>query len=140
MIEVDVVTFERYCSFSYGGYPVSKRKSDWISARIYYFPHHVTEYPDSTRVPENFWIFTRRILLGLDIYPRGSRVRPGLPTPKSDCRCRRGIALCARNFSYLHPPTIDEISKPMYLCHSKAFEACTVGIDAFLVADGKGVR
>src|SRR6266404_1875905 len=62
---------------------VSKRKSDWISARIYYFPHHVTEYPDSTRVPENFWIFTRRILLGLDIYPRGPRVRPGLPTPKS---------------------------------------------------------
>src|ERR1700722_363425 len=51
-------------------------------------------------------------------------------------RCRRGIALCARNFSYLHwhPPTIDEISKPMYLCDSKAFEACTVGIDAFLVA------
>src|SRR6266404_780842 len=46
---------------------VSKRKSDWISARIYYFPHHVTEYPDSTRVPENFWIFTRRILFGLDI-------------------------------------------------------------------------
>jgi len=70
-------------SFSYGGCPVSKRKSDWISARIYYFPHHVTEYPDSTRVPENFWIFTRRILFGLDIYPRGSRVRPGLPTPKS---------------------------------------------------------
>jgi len=62
---------------------VHKRKSDWISARIYYFPHHVTEYPGSTRVPENFWIFTRRILFGLDIYPRGSRVRPGLPTPKS---------------------------------------------------------
>ena len=77
------MTFERYCSFSYGGCPVSKRKSDWISARIYYFPHHMTEYPDSTRVPENFWIFTRRILFGLDIYPRGSRVRPGLPTPKS---------------------------------------------------------
>src|ERR1700727_3063359 len=38
--------------------------------------------------------------------------------------------MCAQFF----PPTIDEISKPMYLCDSKAFEACTVGIDAFLVA------
>jgi len=104
------VTFERYCSFSYGGCPVSKRKSDWISARIYYFPHHVTEYPDSTRVPENFWIFTRRILFGLDIYPRGSRVRPGLPTPKSACTVGFDLMLpsylfVASNFRMI---TIDE--------------------------------
>jgi hypothetical protein len=31
--------------------------------------------------------------------------------------------ICTRNFSYLHPPTIDEISKPMHLSDHKAFEA-----------------
>ena len=62
---------------------VQLKKHYWISELIYYIPHYVFEYPGSTRVLENFWIFTRRILHKLDIYPRGSRVLPGLSTPKS---------------------------------------------------------
>jgi len=56
----------------------------------------------------------------------------------SYCRYPRGIALCGRNLSYLHPPTIDEISKPIHLSDPEALEA-TVGIDAFLVASGRSI-
>jgi hypothetical protein len=41
----------------------------------------------------------------------------------SYCRYRRGIALYGRHLSYLHPPTIDEISKPIHLSDPKALEA-----------------
>ena len=45
---------------------------------------------------------------------------------------------CGRNFSYLHPPTIDEISKPIHLSDPKGFEL-EVSIDAFLVASGRSI-
>ena len=57
----------------------------------------------------------------------------------SYCRYRHGIALCGRNFSYLHPPTIDEISKPIHLSDHKPLKLCTVGIDAFLAASGRSI-
>ena len=79
IIIVDVVTFERYCSFSYSG-PVSKRKSDWISARIYYFPHHVTEYPDSG-YPKISGYLPVAFFSGWIFIQEGHGYDPGYPRP-----------------------------------------------------------